>query len=87
MKTVQEYLTDPRILNDPAMPGALDTVREIHAIRLMIQDETAGMTLEEKAAYHQRNATALFADQGLPLPQYVNLSGQGKLKPRVPVMV
>ncbi|GHV80777.1 hypothetical protein AGMMS49944_25680 [Spirochaetia bacterium] len=82
MKTVQEYLTDPRILNDPAMSRALEPVRELHAIRLMIQDETAGMTLEEKASYHRRNATALFAGQGLPLPQYVNLSGQGKLKPR-----
>ncbi|GHU63521.1 hypothetical protein FACS189445_6740 [Spirochaetia bacterium] len=48
----------------------------------MLQDETAGMTLEEKASYHRRNATDLFASQGLPLPQYVNLSGQGKLKPR-----
>ena len=47
MKTVQEYLADPRILNDPAMSGALEPVRELHAIRLMIQDETVGMTLEE----------------------------------------
>jgi hypothetical protein len=51
----------------------------------MIQDETAGMTAAEKAAYHKRNAAALFADMGLPLPEYVNLSGLGRLKPRQPV--
>jgi hypothetical protein len=32
MKTVQEYM------NDPDMAGALEPVREIHAIRLKIQD-------------------------------------------------
>jgi hypothetical protein len=67
------------------MSGALEPVKEIHAIRLMIQDETAGMTPEEKAAYHRQNAASLFTGLGLPLPQYVNLSGQGKLKPRQPV--
>jgi hypothetical protein len=65
MKTIQDYLNDPRMLNDPGMAAALDPVKEIHAARLMIQDETAGM--------------------GLPPPQIVNLSGQGKLKPRQPV--
>jgi hypothetical protein len=78
-------MTDPRLLNDPAMSGALEPVKEIHAIRLMIQDETAGMTPEEKDSYHRRNAAALFTGLGLPLPQYVNLSGQGKLKPRAVV--
>jgi hypothetical protein len=85
VKTIQEYMNDPRMLNDPAMSGALEPVREIHAARLMIQDETARMTPAEKAAYHKRNAEALFSGLGLPLPQYVNLSGQGKLKPRMPV--
>jgi hypothetical protein len=85
MKTIQDYLTDPRMLNDPDMAAALEPVKEIHAARLMIQDETAGMTAAEKAAYHKRNAAALFAGLGLPLPEYVNLSGQGRLKPRQPV--
>ncbi|MDR0761252.1 MAG: hypothetical protein LBF74_14270 [Treponema sp.] len=85
MKTIQDYLTDPRMLNDPDMAAALEPVKEIHAARLMIQDETAGMTAAEKAAYHKKNAAALFSDLGLPLPEYVNLSGQGKLKPRQPV--
>jgi hypothetical protein len=30
------------------MSGALEPVKEIHAIRLKIQDEMAGMSLEEK---------------------------------------
>ena len=79
MKTVQEYMNDPRMLNDPGMAGALEPVKEIHAIRLMIQDETAGMNAAEKAAYHKQGAEALFASLGLPPPKYVNLSGQGKL--------
>jgi hypothetical protein len=81
MKTVQEYMNDPRMLNDPAMTRALEPVKEIHAIRLMIQDETAGMSTAEKAAYHKRGAADLFAGVGLPPPNYVNLSGQGKVKP------
>jgi hypothetical protein len=85
MKTIQEYMNDPRMLNDPDMAAALEPVKEIHAARLMIQDETAGMTAAEKAAYHKKNAAALFSGLGLPLPEYVNLSGQGRLKPRQPV--
>jgi hypothetical protein len=73
------------MLNDPNMAKALEPVKEIPAARLMIQDETAGMTSAEKAAYHKRNAAALFSSLGLPPPQYVDLSGQGKLKPRVPI--
>jgi hypothetical protein len=49
MKTVQEYMNDPRLLNDPDMAGALEPIREIHAIRLKLQDDTAGMTPEEVA--------------------------------------
>jgi len=51
MKTVQDYLNAPRLLNDPAMLGALEPVREIHAARLKIQDETAGMTVAERVAF------------------------------------
>jgi len=43
----------------------------------MIQDETAGMSAEEKAAYHKQGAEALFVGLGLPPPQYVNMTGQG----------
>ena len=82
MKTIADYLNDPRILNDPQMAEALEPVKEIHAARLMIQDETAGMTTAERSAYHKENITAFFSSLGLPPPQYVNMTGQGKLKPR-----
>jgi hypothetical protein len=83
--TVQDYLNDPRLLNDPGMSGALEPIKEIHAIRLKIQDETTGMSATEEAEYHRKKTEALFSSLGLPPPQYVNFSGQGKLKPRVPV--
>jgi hypothetical protein len=40
----------------------------------------------EEAAYHRKKTGGLFAGFELPPPQYVDLSGQGKLKPR-PAMV
>ena len=43
MKTVKEYLSDPRMLNDPEMAVTLEPIKEIHSIRLKIQDETANM--------------------------------------------
>jgi len=85
MKTIADYLNDPRILNDPQMFEALEPVREIHAARLMIQDETAGMAIEERSAYHKQNIAAFFSSLGLPLPQYVNMTGQGKLTPRAAI--
>jgi hypothetical protein len=86
MKTIQEYMNDPRLLNDPGMAEALEPVREIHAARLMIQDETTGMTVAQKSEYLKKNTYAMFVSMGLPPPQIVNLSGQGKVKPRQPVM-
>jgi hypothetical protein len=50
-KTVKDYMNDPRILNDPGMAEALEPVREIHAIRLKIQDETANMTTAERISF------------------------------------
>jgi hypothetical protein len=84
MKTVQEYMTDPRILNDPGLMAAPEEIREIHAIRLKHQDETAGMTGAEEADYYVRKAAALFADTG-SIPPFVSFAGQGKLKPRAAV--
>ncbi|MDR1902070.1 MAG: hypothetical protein LBQ88_07315 [Treponema sp.] len=34
MKTIQEYMNDPLLLNNPGMAEALEPVREIHAARL-----------------------------------------------------
>jgi|GEM_PF-977624 len=83
MKTFADYLNDPRILNDPQMAEALGPVKEIHVARLMIQDETAGMTEDERALYRKRNVAAFFSDLGLPQPQYVNFTGHGKVQPMV----
>jgi hypothetical protein len=79
-------MTDPRLLNDPDMVEALEPVREIHAARLMIQDETAGMTAAQKSDYLKKKTFAMFTSMGLPLPEIVSFPGQGKLKPRQPVM-
>jgi hypothetical protein len=83
MKTVQEYMNDPRLLNDPGMAGALEPIREIHAIRLKLQDETAGITPEEVADFYNKKAEAFLAPMGKTL--CYDLVGQGKLKPRQPV--
>jgi len=85
MKTVQEYMNDPRMLNDPGMAKALEPIKEIHAIRLMIQDETAGMSPAEIATYNKKCVEDLFASFGLPIPKYENLSGQGRVKPKAAI--
>jgi hypothetical protein len=82
MKTIDDYMNDPRILEEPETD---EPVKKIHAARLMIQDETAGMTAAQKSEYLKKSTFAMFASMGLPPPQIVNLSGQGKLKPRQPV--
>jgi hypothetical protein len=84
MKTIDDYMNDPRILNDPDMAGVLEPVREIHAARLMLQDETAGMSGAEKVAFINARGREILARHGLT-PKIANLSGQGKLKPRQPV--
>jgi len=78
MKTVQDYLNDPRLLNDPDMAEALEPVREIHAIRLKIQDETEGMVIAEKIAFLNRGAEAFLAPMGKSL--CYDLAGRGKLE-------
>jgi len=78
MKTVQDYLNDPRLLNDPDMAGALEPVREIHAIRLKIQDETAGMSVKERIDFFNKEAEAFLAPMGKSL--CYDLAGKGKLE-------
>jgi hypothetical protein len=87
MKTVQDYLNDSRITGDPGLMSGSDEIRTIHAIRLKQQDETFGMSYEEKAAFHREKTEAMFASFGLPPPVYVNLSGQGKLRPGTAICV
>jgi len=53
VKTLNEYMNDPSVVNEP-MP-----LREVHAIRLMIYDRTKDMTPAERTAYYnQRGAEA-----------------------------
>ena len=49
-KTLDDYLNDPDIAHEP------EPIREIHAIRLMIHDETKDMTPEEHTAYFNGSA-------------------------------
>ena len=77
MKTVSDYLNDPRILNDPDMVGALEPIKEIHAIRLMLQDETAGLSQEEEIDYLNKKAEAFLAPMGKTL--CYDLIGNGKI--------
>jgi hypothetical protein len=54
MKTIEDYMNDPAIVNEPM------ALREIHAARLKIQDETDGMTMAEHTAYFHEAATRFF---------------------------
>ena len=82
MKSFSDYINDPRILNDPEMTDALEAIREIHAARLMLQDETAGMCTADKIAFINARGKETLARLGFE-PKIANFSGQGKLKPRV----
>ena len=64
-KTVSDYINDPRILEDSEMEDVPECIREIHAIRLMLQDETTGMTTEEHINYINRKAEAFMEKHGL----------------------
>jgi hypothetical protein len=73
MKTIQDYMKDPRITGDPEMTKALEPIREIHAIRLKLQDERAGMTAVE----YNKMAEVSLAKRGLHLCR--DLAGQGRV--------
>jgi hypothetical protein len=78
MKTIDDYMNDPDVLKMP------EYLREIHAARRMLWDETRGMTLDEQAAYLHNEAIAALSANGIT-PRYANFAGQGKLKPRMSV--
>jgi hypothetical protein len=61
-------------------------LEKLGKMKALITSRTAGMTSAEENDYYSRKARHLFADTG-DVPQCVNLSGQGKLKPRVPEAV
>ena len=84
MKTVQDCLNDPRLLNDPDMIGAPESIREIHAIRLKIQDETADMSTAEKIEILNKEAQDFLSQMGKPL--CYDLAGRGKVEPLTSVI-
>jgi hypothetical protein len=56
-KTLDDYLNDPDLANEPS------ALREVHAIRLMIHDETKGMTVAEHTAYFSGSAARLLGKE------------------------
>jgi hypothetical protein len=65
----------------PDVPGyrvLLESIREIHAIRLKLQDETAGMTPEEIADFYNKKAEAFLAPMGKTL--CYDLVGRGRIQ-------
>ena len=61
MKTIEDYMNDSAIADEPR------PVREIHAARLMIQDERKGMTASEFSQAAEDSAIAISKKYGLPL--------------------
>ncbi len=59
MNKLDKYMNDPDIINEP-LP-----LREVHAIRLMMQDETRGMTSEEQHAYWRQKTDPIIKEFGL----------------------
>jgi hypothetical protein len=56
VKTFEEYYNDPDIVDEPS------ALREVHAIRLMIHDETKDMSPSELTAYYRAATLHFFGD-------------------------
>jgi predicted DNA-binding protein (UPF0251 family) len=69
-KTVKDYMNDPEIIDEPM------ALREIHAIRLKIQDETENMTADQRREYSRKKVDSFFDGA---TPKFVNFSGRGRL--------
>jgi hypothetical protein len=57
VKTLDDYMNDPEIVNEPS------ALREVHAIRLKIYDEIKDMTPEEVTAYYNGSAARLLGEE------------------------
>ena len=68
-KSLDDYMNDPDLANEPM------ALREIHAIRLKIQDETQGMSFEERRAFYTEGTAHFFASMESP-PPYASPSGE-----------
>jgi hypothetical protein len=78
---MKDYMNDLRLLNDPDMKDALEPVKEVHAIRLRLQDEMAGMTPQQQADSMNASSRDFLARIGMSA-QLVNRSGMGRLPTR-----
>jgi hypothetical protein len=61
MSNLKPYMNDPDLVNEPS------ALREVHAIRLKIQDETKGMTPSEYNARVRERSQALLDSYGIKL--------------------
>ena len=61
MKTIDDYMDDPAIADEPR------ALREIHAARLMIQDERKNMTMREFSMAAEADAIRISQKYGIPL--------------------
>jgi hypothetical protein len=59
-KTLEDYMNDPDLADEP------DALREVHAIRLKIHDETKDMTAAEHTAYFHAGAIRFLASNTAP---------------------
>jgi hypothetical protein len=85
MKTVQDYMKDPRILNDNGLMDGPEEIRVIHASRLKIQDEIAGMSTKGRIDFLNRRAAASLAKMGMHI--FHTMQENGQLKTRTPATV
>ena len=60
-KTFDDYLNDPRIINEPM------GLRITHAMRFKVQEETENMTASERTAYYNGRYTNLPSQEKPPV--------------------
>ena len=67
MKDLDFYMNDPDIVDEP-LP-----LRQVHAIRLQIRDETKDMTPEERAKYAAEEVKEFLDQCGLKIKRPENI--------------
>jgi hypothetical protein len=59
MRTLEDYMATPEIADEPLF------LREVHAARLLIQDETKGMSSKEWLDYWKQREAEMLKEYGL----------------------
>ena len=65
LKTFNDYLNDPRLKDESV------GLRMAHAMRFKVQDDTAGMTPAEEAAYYHEGTQTAFSRLGM-MPKFTS---------------